>query len=107
MTTAILATAALAEIAGCFAVWAVLRLGAPGWWLVPGFASLTAFAYLLTHVDSPVAGRVFAAYGGVYIAASLAWLWQVEEFQPDRYDLLGGALAILGTAIILFAPRTI
>lgn len=100
------ATAAGAEIAGCFAVWAVLRLGAPGWWLLPGFASLAAFAYLLTLVEAPAAGRVFAAYGGVYIAASLAWMAVVEEIRPDRYDLVGGTVSILGAAIIIFAPRS-
>ncbi|WP_375461575.1 YnfA family protein [uncultured Enterovirga sp.] len=105
MTGLVYLTAALAEIGGCFAVWAVLRLGAPGWWLLPGFAALAAFAYLLTLVDAPAAGRVFAAYGGVYIAASILWLWIVEEFQPDRYDLLGAALSLLGAAIIILAPR--
>ena len=98
-------TAALAEIAGCFAVWAVVRLGAPGWWLLPGFASLAAFAYLLTLVDAPAAGRVFAAYGGVYIVASIVWLRVVEEFQPDRFDLIGGAFSLAGAVIIILAPR--
>jgi len=99
------ATAALAEIAGCFAAWAVLRLGAPAWWLVPGFASLAAFAYLLTLVDAAGAGRAFAAYGGIYIVASLIWLRWVEGFVPDRYDIVGGAVSLAGAAIILFGPR--
>lgn len=106
MIVLVYGTAALAEIAGCFAVWAVLRLGAPGWWLAPGFASLVAFAYLLTLVDAAAAGRAFAAYGGVYIVASLAWLRWVEGFAPDRYDLIGGAVSLAGAAIILFGPRT-
>lgn len=105
MTALVYATAALAEIAGCFAVWAVLRLGAPGWWLLPGFASLLAFAWLLTWVDAPAAGRAFAAYGGVYIVASLAWLRLAEGFTPDRWDLLGGGLSLLGAAVIVFGPR--
>lgn len=105
MTALVYVTAALAEIGGCFAVWAVLRLSAPGWWLLPGFAALAAFAYLLTLVDAAAAGRVFAAYGGVYIAASILWLWLVEEFQPDRYDLLGAALSLAGAAIIILGPR--
>lgn len=105
MTALVYLTAAAAEIAGCFAVWAVARLGAPGWWLGPGFAALAAFAYLLTLVETPAAGRAFAAYGGVYIAASLAWLWFVEEVRPDRYDLAGGAMALAGAAIIIFGPR--
>ena len=105
MTALVYATAAMAEIAGCFAVWAVLRLGAPGWWLGPGFACLVAFAYLLTLVDAAAAGRAFAAYGGVYIAASLAWLRVVEGFAPDRWDILGGAISLAGAAIILLGPR--
>ncbi len=105
MVPLVFATAALAEIAGCFAVWAVLRLGAPGWWLLPGFASLLAFAWLLTLVDQPAAGRVFAAYGGIYIAASVAWLRFAEGFVPDRYDLLGAALSVAGAAVVLYGPR--
>lgn len=97
--------AALAEIGGCFAVWAVLRLGAPGWWLLPGFASLAAFAWLLTLVDTNAAGRAFAAYGGVYIVASLGWLALVEEVRPDRWDLVGGAICLAGAAVILLGPR--
>lgn len=105
MTALVYVTAALAEIGGCFAVWAVMRLGAPPWWLVPGFLCLAAFAYLLTLVDVTAAGRAFAAYGGVYIVASLAWLRAVEGFEPDRYDLIGGAVSLLGAGIILFGPR--
>ena len=85
-TTLAYVGAALAEIAGCFAFWAWLRLDKPAWWLVPGCASLVLFAYLLTLVDSPAAGRVYAAYGGIYILASLAWLWTVEGLRPDRWD---------------------
>jgi small multidrug resistance family-3 protein len=106
MTLSIMAAAALAEIAGCFAFWAVLRLGKPAWWLVPGLASLVLFAWLLTRIDAAFAGRAFAAYGGVYIAASLAWLWAVEGARPDRFDLIGAALCLGGAAVILFGPRT-
>src|SRR5690554_817993 len=67
--------AAAAEIAGCFGFWAWLRLGRSAWWLAPAFVSLALFAYLLTLVDTPTAGRAFAAYGGIYIVASLAWMW--------------------------------
>ena len=105
MTALAFVTAAAAEIAGCFAVWAVLRLGAPSWWLLPGFASLILFAYLLTLVDSPAAGRVYAAYGGIYIAMSLVWLWLAEGFKPDRWDVAGAALSLAGAAIIIFGPR--
>ena len=98
--------AAVAEIAGCFAFWAWLRLGASPWWLLPGVASLLTFAYLLTLADAAVAGRAYAAYGGSYISASLLWLWIVEGLRPDRWDLGGGALCLLGAALIIYGPRT-
>lgn len=98
--------AAVAEIAGCFAFWAWLRLGAPMWWLVPGVASLIAFAWLLTLVDSAAAGRAYAAYGGVYIAASLLWLWIAEGVRPDRWDVVGALVCLAGAAIIVFGPRS-
>jgi small multidrug resistance family-3 protein len=106
MAAAAYLLAAFAEIAGCFAFWAVLRLGKPAWWLVPGVLSLVLFAWLLTRVDAGFAGRAFAAYGGVYIAASLAWMWAVEGARPDRFDLIGAALCLGGAAVILFGPRT-
>ena len=97
--------AAVAEIAGCFAFWAWLRLGRSIWWLVPGVASLMLFAWVLTLVDSEAAGRTFAAYGGVYICASLVWLWAVEGISPDRFDVAGCAICLLGAGMILLAPR--
>ena len=97
--------AAVAEITGCFAFWAWLRLDASVWWLVPGIASLAVFAYLLTLVDSVAAGRAYAAYGGVYISASLVWLWTVESLRPDRWDVIGALLCLAGAAVIIFGPR--
>jgi len=97
--------AALCEIGGCFAFWAWLKLDRSPVWLVPGLASLIAFAWLLTLVPSEAAGRAFAAYGGVYIVASLAWMALVEKTAPDRWDLIGGAVCLAGAAVILFAPR--
>ncbi|MCW5772160.1 MAG: YnfA family protein [Rhodospirillaceae bacterium] len=97
--------AALAEIAGCFSFWAWLRLGKPMWWVAPGLVSLALFAYLLTLVPAPAAGRAYAAYGGVYIAASLLWLWAVEGIVPDRWDLAGAGLCLAGAGLILFGPR--
>ena len=105
MTALVYIGAAFAEIAGCFAFWAVFRLGKPVFWLVPGLASLMIFAYLLTLVEASFAGRAYAAYGGVYIAASLLWLWAVEGARPDRWDALGSAICIVGAAVILFGPR--
>ena len=97
--------AALAEIAGCFAFWAWLRLDKPVWWLIPGIGSLCLFAYLLTRVDAELAGRTYAAYGGIYIAAALLWLWLAEGVRPDRWDVLGTAFCLAGAAIILCGPR--
>ena len=105
MTLALYILAAFAEIAGCFAFWAWARFDRSPLWLVPGTLSLCLFAVLLTRVDTAFAGRAFAAYGGVYIAASLAWLWAVEGARPDRWDVLGGAVCLAGAAIILWAPR--
>jgi len=97
--------AALCEIAGCFAFWAWLRLGKSALWLLPGLAALVAFAWLLTLVEADAAGRAYAAYGGVYICASLGWLWTVEGLRPDRWDALGAAICLVGAAIILLGPR--
>lgn len=103
-TGVVYALAAAAEIGGCFAVWAVLRQGRSALWLIPGVALLVAFAWLLTRVETAAAGRAFAAYGGVYIAASLAWMWGIEGLRPDRWDAAGAALCLAGAAVIL-APR--
>jgi len=99
------ALAAFCEIAGCYAFWAWIRLGKTAWWLAPGLLFLILFASLLTQVESDAAGRIYAAYGGIYIAASLLWLWGVEDIRPDRWDLAGAALCLTGMAVILFAPH--
>ena len=104
MSLSLYALAALAEIAGCFAVWSWWR-GASALWLIPAAASLAAFAYLLALTPPSHAGRSYAAYGGVYIAASLLWLWLVEGVRPDRADLGGAALALAGAAVIGLVPR--
>ncbi len=105
MAVGLYAAAALAEIAGCFAVWAVMRQGASVLWLVPGIAALVGFAVLLALTPAAFAGRAYAAYGGVYVAASLVWLFAVEGQRPDRWDLTGGVIVLIGAAVILFAPR--
>lgn len=104
-TLLLYAGAAAAEIAGCYAFWMWLRLDRSVLWIVPGMASLALFAFLLTLVDAPLAGRTFAAYGGVYVAASLAWLRLAEGFAPDRWDLIGAGVCLAGAAIIIAAPR--
>lgn len=106
MTLAAYLLAALAEIAGCFAFWAWLRLGKSVLWTIPGALSLILFAWALTLVETGHAGRAYAAYGGVYIAAAIGWLWAIEGARPDRWDLIGGAVALTGTAIILLGPRS-
>ncbi|WAC60615.1 YnfA family protein [Brevundimonas sp. SL130] len=97
--------AALAEIAGCFAFWAWLKLDRSPLWLAPGVICLIVFAGLLTLAPSDAAGRAFAAYGGVYICASLVWMSVVEKTPPDRWDLIGGAVCLIGAGIILFGLR--
>jgi len=99
------AAAALAEIAGCFGFWLCLREGKSLWLLPASLVSLAAFAWLLTLSESNAAGRAFAAYGGFYIVASILWLWRVENVRPDRWDVVGAGICLLGAAIILFAPR--
>lgn len=84
-----------------------MRLEKSPLWLIPGIASLVLFAWLLTLADTNPAGRAYAAYGGVYIAASLGWLWFAEGVRPDRWDVLGAAICIVGASVILFAPRAV
>ncbi len=105
MTALVYVGAAVAEIAGSFAFWAWLRLDKSILWVLPGIVSLIIFAALLTRIDAAFAGRAFAAYGGVYIMASLAWLWRIEGMQPDHWDLIGGAICLIGAAVIIFGPR--
>ncbi|TAJ68746.1 MAG: YnfA family protein [Phenylobacterium sp.] len=106
MSSVYFALAAVAEIAGCFAFWAWLRLGKSPLWLAPGMLSLALFAYLLTRVDSDAAGRAYATYGGVYILASVLWMWAIEQRVPDRWDVIGVGVCLAGAGIILLGPRT-
>lgn len=99
--------AALAEIGGCFAFWSWMHLGKPVWVLVPGMASLAFFGWVLTLVEAGSAGRAFAAYGGVYIVAAILWGWVVEGQAPDRWDLGGGALCLIGAAVIFGGSRPV
>lgn len=97
--------AALAEIAGCFAFWAWLRLDRSALWLLPGMAALALFAWLLTRVDTAFAGRAYAAYGGIYVIAAVGWLWLTEGQVPTRWDLLGAILCVSGAVVILMGAR--
>ena len=105
MVYLLFALTAAAEIAGCYAVWAWARMDRSAWWRLPGGVSLALFAWLLTLVPSEAAGRAYAAYGGIYVAASVLWLWLAEGQRPDRWDLIGAAVCLLGTAIILLPSR--
>ena len=104
-TFLLFAITALAEIAGCWLVWSWLRNGGSAWLLVPAAASLALFAWLLT-LHPAATGRVYAAYGGVYISLAIFWLWRVDGVRPSRWVLLGVALCLAGMAVIMFAPRS-
>lgn len=100
-------TAAVLEIAGCFAFWVWLRRGASPIVTLLGVVSLIGFAIALTRVDAAFAGRAYAAYGGIYIVASLFWLWGIEGQRPSGSDLIGAAIAIAGALVIIgLAPRS-
>ena len=94
---------ALAEILGCYLPYRWLREGASAWLLVPAALSLAAFAWLLT-LHPQAAGRTYAAYGGVYIAVAVVWLWAVDGIRPTSWDWLGVALTLSGMAVIAFQP---
>ena len=97
--------AALCEIVGCFSFWAWWRLERSALWLLPGLTVLALFAWLLAQVPADTAGRAYAAYGGVYVAAALLWRWGAEGAMPDRWDAIGGAVVLGGAGLILFGPR--
>ena len=95
---------ALAEILGCYLPYLWLRQNASAWVLIPGAASLAVFAWLLTlHPDA--SGRVYAAYGGIYIAVAIVWLWLVDGVRPSVWDMTGVTIAVAGMAVIVFQPR--
>jgi small multidrug resistance family-3 protein len=95
---------ALAEIVGCYLPYLWLKKDAPAWVLLPASASLALFVWLLT-LHPTAAGRVYAAYGGVYVATAILWLWAVDGLRPTVWDCVGALVAIGGMAIIMFAPR--
>ena len=103
-TFALFVATALAEIVGCYLPYLWLRQGKPAWLLVPAAASLALFAWLLT-LHPQAAGRVYAAYGGVYVATAIAWLWLVEGVRPTPWDLAGSAVALIGMLIIVWGWR--
>jgi small multidrug resistance family-3 protein len=104
ITAALFAVTAFAEIIGCYLPYLWLRQGKSPWLLVPSAFSLSFFAWLLT-LHPTAAGRVYAAYGGMYVTIALVWLWLVDGVRPHRWDYLGVALCLTGMAVIIFAPR--
>ena len=103
-TLALFVATAVAEIVGCYLPWLWLREGRSAWLLVPASLSLVLFAWLLT-LHPTAAGRVYAAYGGVYVSVAIVWLWAVDRVQPTATDLVGVGVTLLGMAIIMFGPR--
>jgi len=95
---------AVAEIVGCYLPYLWLREGRSAWLLLPAAASLALFAWLLT-LHPAASGRVYAAYGGVYVGVAILWLWLVDGIRPTSWDVLGSGVALAGMAIIVFAPR--
>jgi len=104
-TVGLFLVTALAEIVGCYLPYLWLREGKTIWLLVPGALSLMAFAWLLS-LHPTAAGRVYAAYGGVYIFTAILWLWAIDGVRPTAWDLVGSGVALVGMAIIMFGPRT-
>ena len=98
------AVTAVAEIVGCYLPWLVLKQGRSVWLLIPAAASLALFAWLLTLHPS-AAGRTYAAYGGMYIAVALVWLWLVDGVTLTLWDLAGASIALVGMAVIALQPE--
>ncbi|MCA3131695.1 MAG: YnfA family protein [Betaproteobacteria bacterium] len=96
---------AIAEILGCYLPWMWLKGKAGAWVLLPAAASLALFVWLLS-LHPAAAGRVYAAYGGVYVATALAWLWVVDGIRPTAWDVAGAGIALAGMAIIVAADRS-
>ncbi|MGB7480555.1 MAG: YnfA family protein [Burkholderiaceae bacterium] len=103
-TPLLFALTALTEIVGCYLPYLWLRQGASAWLLLPAALSLALFVWLLT-LHPTAAGRVYAAYGGMYVALALLWLWLVDGVRPSAWDVAGVAVILAGMALILFGPR--
>ena len=104
-TLSLFVITAIAEIVGCYLPYLWLKKNGSPWLLVPGLVSLALFAWLLT-LHPTVAGRVYAAYGGVYVAVAILWLWLVDGTRPTSWDLIGAAVAVVGMGIIMIGPRS-
>lgn len=103
-TVGLFIVTALAEIIGCYLPYLCLREGKTFWLLIPAVLSLSLFVWLLS-LHPEATGRVYAAYGGVYIFVAVFWLWAADGIRPTHWDIIGASVAILGMAIIMFSPR--
>jgi small multidrug resistance family-3 protein len=97
--------AALAEIGGAWLIWQGWREHRGVWWIAAGIVALGAYGFVATFQPDPNFGRILAAYGGIFVAGSLAWGMVVDKFRPDRWDLIGAAICLIGVAVIIYAPR--
>ncbi len=97
--------AAVAEIGGAWLIWQAVREGRPWWWAGLGIMALGAYGFVATLQPDAHFGRILAAYGGIFVAGSLAWGVVVDEFRPDRWDVLGSVVCLVGVALIVLVPR--
>lgn len=102
-TVGVFALTALAEIVGCYLPYLWLKKGASAWLLLPAAASLALFAWLLT-LHPHAAGRVYAAYGGVYVTVAIFWLWAIDAVRPTTTDIVGAAITLVGMGVIMLGP---
>ena len=102
---ALFVLAALAEIGGAWLVWQGWREHRGLWWIAGGIIALGAYGFVATFQPDPNFGRILAAYGGVFVAGSLAWAMAVDRYHPDRYDVLGALICLAGVGVIMYAPR--
>jgi small multidrug resistance family-3 protein len=104
-TLVLFALAAIAEIGGAWLVWQGTREHRGALFIGAGVAALGAYGFVATLQDDNNFGRVLAAYGGIFVAGSLAWGMVADGFRPDRYDLAGAVICLVGVGVIMFAPR--
>lgn len=97
--------AAVAEIGGAWLVWQGVREHRGLAWVGAGIVALAAYGFVATFQEDPNFGRVLAAYGGIFVAGSLVWGMTVDGFRPDRFDLIGAGICLVGVAVIMYAPR--
>ncbi|MFH6680716.1 YnfA family protein [Clavibacter michiganensis] len=104
-TVILFALAAVAEIGGAWLVWQAVREGRPWWWAGLGVMALGAYGFIASLQADASFGRILAAYGGVFVAGSLVWGAVVDGYRPDRWDVIGAVVCLVGVAVIMFVPR--